>query len=184
MTHDVVDVILQDHRELERLFDLLLTQPDTRPTLVPVMTALLTAHSRAEEAEVYPAAREAGAEEDVEHSQREHLEAEILAEKVAATDPASPEFEKLLKDLVDGVKHHVGEEEETVLPDMRKRLDDERRAQLGAAFLTAREKYLGEQPDDITKIQLEQQAANIGLSGASGMSKSALKKSLEDEAEL
>src|SRR5581483_9146525 len=82
VAHDVIELILQDHRELERLFDLLVTQPDTRPTLVPVMTALLTAHSRAEEAEVYPAAREAGGEADVEHSQREHLEADILAEKV------------------------------------------------------------------------------------------------------
>ena len=184
MSQDVVDLILQDHRELERLFDLLLTQPDTRPTLVPVMTALLTAHSRAEESEVYPAAREAGDAEDVEHSQREHLEAEILAEKVAATDPAAPEFEKLLRSLIDGVNHHVGEEEKTVLPSMRQHIDAQRRIQLGEDFLAARGRHLGEQPGEATKASLEQQAVNAGIAGASSMSKTTLKTALEDEAEL
>ena len=50
-TADVVDLIMQDHREVERLFEELRTSPDKRPNLVPVLTALLTAHSRAEEAE-------------------------------------------------------------------------------------------------------------------------------------
>jgi hemerythrin superfamily protein len=55
---DVVDLIMQDHREVECLFGLMQSQ---RPMLVPVVTSLLVAHSRAEEAEVYPVARgEAG----------------------------------------------------------------------------------------------------------------------------
>jgi hypothetical protein len=39
-------------------------------------------------------------------------------------------------------------------------------------------------PDDITKAQLQQQAANIDLAGASGMSKDELETKLEGEAEL
>jgi hemerythrin superfamily protein len=66
---DAVDLIMQDHRELERMFDELRNHPDRRRALVPVMATLLFAHSRAVEAEVYPAAREAGGSEDVEHSQ-------------------------------------------------------------------------------------------------------------------
>ena len=47
--------------------------------MLPVVTALLVAHSRAEEAEVYPAARdEAGEADEVEHSQAEHVEAEEI----------------------------------------------------------------------------------------------------------
>lgn len=55
---DVVDLITQDHREVEALFERLEKEPDQRPMLVPVVAALLVAHSRAEEAEVYPAARD------------------------------------------------------------------------------------------------------------------------------
>lgn len=183
MSGDVVDLILKDHRELEKLFDTLLQEPDKRANLVPVMSTLLTAHSRAEESEVYPAARAAGGEEDVEHSQKEHLEADQLAKKLAETDPASDEFPIALKELIDAVTHHVQEEETTVLPGMRERIDSAERDQLGAAFLAAREKHLGEQPDDITKAQLEQQAANVGLSGAASQTKADLKENLEQQAE-
>ncbi|GAA3656568.1 hypothetical protein GCM10022237_15800 [Nocardioides ginsengisoli] len=183
MGDDVVDLIMSDHRELERLFDTLENEPDKRAALLPVMTTLLTAHSRAEESEVYPAAREAGGEDDVQHSQQEHLLADQLAEKLAATDPDSDAFPAALKELVDAVKHHVEEEETTVLPGMRERLDDARRAELGQAFLSAREEHLGQQPGEVSKAELNQQAANAGISGASSMSKSELKSELEDAAE-
>jgi hemerythrin superfamily protein len=183
MDSNVVDLIMNDHRELERIFDQLMTQPDKRPTLVPVMIALLTAHSRAEEAEVYPAASEAGGDEDVEHSQKEHLEADQLAAKVADTDFDSPEFPEALTKLIEAVKHHVEEEESSVLPGMRENLEPARLDELGQAFLRSRQEHLGDMPDDITKAELEQQAANVGLSGASAMSKDELKSSLEDQAE-
>jgi hypothetical protein len=183
MDTNVVDLIMNDHRELERIFDKLMTQPDQRPTLVPVMITLLTAHSRAEEAEVYPAAAEAGGSEDVQHSQKEHLEADQLAAAVAEADFDAPGFDTALQRLVDAVKHHVEEEESTVLPGMRQRMEPARLDELGEAFLRSRSEYLGDMPDDITKEQLEQQAANAEVSGASGMSKDELKSTLEEEAE-
>jgi hypothetical protein len=82
------------------------------------------------------------------------------------------------------VKHHVEEEESTVLPGMRENMDAARLDELGQAFLSARAEHLGEMPDDITKAQLQQQAANIDLAGASGMSKDELETKLEGEAEL
>jgi hemerythrin superfamily protein len=183
MDSNVVDLIMNDHRELERIFDQLMTQPDKRQNLVPVMITLLTAHSRAEESEVYPAAAGAGGSEDVEHSQKEHLEADQLAAKVADTDYDSPEFPEALKKLIDAVKHHVEEEETTVLPGMRENLDASRLDELGQAFLRSRAEHLGDMPDDITKSELLQQAENAEVSGVSGMSKEQLKSKLEDEAE-
>lgn len=184
MSGDVVDLILQDHRELEKMFETLLNEPDKRAGLVPVMITLLTAHSRAEESQVYPAAREAGGAEDVEHSQQEHLEADRLAARLMEIDPASDEFPEALKELVEAVTHHVEEEEETVLPGMRERLDSSRREELGRAFLTSRQEHLGEEPADVTKDDLEQQAHNVGVTGASSMSKEELKSTLEDKAEI
>jgi hemerythrin superfamily protein len=71
MSGDVVDLIMADHREVERLFEDLKRHPENRPLVVPVLSALLTAHSRAEEAEVYPVAKaEAHETDEVAHSQQ------------------------------------------------------------------------------------------------------------------
>ena len=42
MPIDVVDLIMQDHREVERLFEELKENPEKRPNLLPVLTTLLT----------------------------------------------------------------------------------------------------------------------------------------------
>ncbi|HUS22103.1 MAG TPA: hemerythrin domain-containing protein [Aeromicrobium sp.] len=180
---NVVDLILTDHRELKRLFDQLQNQPDARATTLPVMVSLLTAHSRAEEAEVYPAANDAGVDKDVEHSQKEHLECDQLAADLAATAVDAPDFEDKLSKLVDAVTHHMEEEETTVLPEMRSLLSAERLDELGEAFLASREAHLGKMPEDITKDELEQQAANANLSGASAKSKEELTQDLKAAAE-
>ncbi|MFL6124697.1 hemerythrin domain-containing protein [Actinophytocola sp.] len=178
MSGDVVDLIMQDHREVERLFDELKQHPDKRPLLVPVLASILTAHSRAEEAEVYPAAKKAGEEDEVEHSQHEHAEAEELLAKLVETDPESPDFEPALDELVESVTHHVEEEESSVLPGMRERLDDARREELGRAFAASRAKHMGDMPGQATLAELRQQAANMGVSGASSMSKEQLRREL------
>lgn len=183
MSGDVVDLILQDHREVERLFDELKNHPEKRPNLVPVLTTLLTAHSRAEEAEVYPAAaNEAGEADDVAHSQEEHVEADQLLEKLAAIEPTSPQFDAALNKLVNAVTHHVEEEETKVLPGMKSGLSDARRVELGAAFAASRKEHLGQQPADTTKDQLLQQARNADVSGVSGLGKEELKDKLREEA--
>jgi hemerythrin-like domain-containing protein len=184
MPGDVVDLIMQDHREVERLFDELKENPDKRPNLLPVLTTLLTAHSRAEEAEVYPvAAAEAGEKEEVSHSQQEHIEADQLLAKLAKTDPMSADFDKALQNLIDAVSHHVEEEETKVLPGMRANLSDQRRTELGDAFAASRKEHLGEQPGDMTKDQLSQQATNADLDGTSGLTKDQLQKKVQDAAD-
>lgn len=182
MPYDVVDLILQDHREVERLFEELRTDPATRPGLVPVLVTLLTAHSRAEEAEVYPAAREAGGADDVAHSQEEHVECDQLLAELAAADPDSPDFDAALVRVVKAVSHHLEEEETTVLPHMRQRLTEERRAELGTAFLDSRAGHLGAGPEDITKAELEQQAANAQMTGAGAQDKAELRENLREQA--
>jgi hemerythrin superfamily protein len=184
MPDDVVDLIMQDHREVERLFDELKDNPEKRTNLLPVLTTLLTAHSRAEEAEVYPvAAAEAGEKEEVSHSQQEHIEADQLLAKLAKTDPASADFDKALQNLIDAVSHHVEEEETKVLPGMRSNLSDERRADLGQAFAASRKQHLGEQPGEMTREQLAQQASNADIPGTSGLSKDKLLRKVESKAE-
>lgn len=181
--NDVVELILKDHREVERLFEQLRTDPASRPGSLPVLTTLLFAHSRAEEADVYPAvADEVGATEHVAHSQEEHVEADELLAKLADTDPDSADFLTVLEEVVTSVSHHIEEEEETVLADMRTGLSAERRAELGEAFLATREQHLGDQPDDITRDELRTQAANMEVSTPSGATKDEIQAKLREEA--
>ncbi|MCE7011415.1 hemerythrin domain-containing protein [Kibdelosporangium philippinense] len=177
---DVVDMIMDDHREVERLFNELKNSPGKRPLLTPVMCALLVAHSRAEESEVYPVAKkEAGETDEVEHSQQEHAEAEKLLAELAKADPTSSRYEELLDKVIESVTHHVEEEESNVLPGMRSQLDSDRLSQLAEKFAASRAKHLGEMPGQATKGELLQQARNAGISGASGMSREQLTEALQ-----
>ncbi len=179
---DVVDLIMADHREVERLFDVLQNEPDKRALTLPELSALFVAHSRAEEAEVYPVARgEAGETDEVAHSQGEHAQAEELLAQLKATDPHDPSFETKLNDFVEAVQHHVDEEESEVLPGLRDRLDDARREELGKAFAASREQHIGEQPGDEKKQELLIQARNAGIEGAAGMSKEELTQALKSQ---
>ncbi|WP_214322914.1 hemerythrin domain-containing protein [Nonomuraea sediminis] len=176
---DAVDMIMADHREVERLFELLKVQKDQRPLVMPTLAAMLTAHSRAEEAEVYPVARDDAAQSDqIAHSQEEHAKAEDLLGRLMDCDPQSADFDTVLHELVEAVKHHVEEEERTVLPGMRESLSDERRQQLGEAFALSRAKHLGEMPGEATREELVRQAQNLGMQGASSMSKEELRRRL------
>jgi hemerythrin superfamily protein len=181
---NVVDLIMNDHREVEQLFTRLQNEPDQRAGLLPVLTTLLTAHSRAEEAEVYPVAKEeAGETEEVAHSQEEHLEAEQLLARLAQTDPTSPDFETALTEAMQAIQHHVQEEESKVLPGLREQIDEQRLAQLGELFLAVRAQHLGDQPVvDLTREAMITQANNAGITGASSMSKSELEKELKAHA--
>lgn len=178
MSGDVIDLIMQDHREVEDLFEKLQHDPDVRAGLTPILVTLLAAHSRAEEAEVYPIARdEAGEAEDVAHSQEEHLLADRLLAELSECDPFGSAYENKLAEVVDAVGHHVEEEEKTVLPGLRSGLDDARRAELGEAFLKSRQEHLGDMPQDITRDELRRQATNADIS-ASGKDKQALQDEL------
>jgi hypothetical protein len=184
MSTDVVDLIMTDHREVERLFEIMTRQPETRVLHFPVLCALLISHSRAEESEVYPVARdEAGETDEVAHSQEEHAEAEELLERMAAMDPTSREFDKALEDLVAAVTHHLHEEESTVLPGIREGLSDQRRTELADAFVTARAAHLGDRPGAATKEELKLQARNAGLDGISNSSKAEIKQTLREQAQ-
>jgi hemerythrin superfamily protein len=178
-----VELIMADHREVERLFAELKESPAKRPLVLPVLSALLTAHSRAEEAEVYPVAKsEAGETEEVAHSQEEHEQAEEILVRLNAADPQSSEFDAVLQELVDAVTHHVEEEESNVLPGMQAGLDDTRRMELGTAFAASRASHLGDQPGKASRKELEMQARNMNVSGTSEMNKARLAEEVKKKA--
>ncbi|MFE1551912.1 hemerythrin domain-containing protein [Streptomyces sp. NPDC058718] len=142
---DVVAVILKDHRTMEDLFRRMRSVEADRAKALEEFSALLIAHGEAEEAEVYGALKRFKNvdDEEVEHGEKEHTEGnEALLALLEVDDVGSEEWDGRLEDLVEAVTHHVDEEERTILNAARENVPDERRAELGAAFLKERAEQL------------------------------------------
>ncbi|MDQ4110090.1 MAG: hemerythrin domain-containing protein, partial [Actinomycetota bacterium] len=154
-------------------------------SLVEQLVEMLSRHDAVETQLLYPARRGVDERGDglADHSLEEHQRVRELLKSVDRADPADPEVFARFQECLDAVQHHVEEEESSVLPGMRQNLSEERLAELGRAFLESREQHLGEMPDDITKAEMEQQAANADIAGASSQSKDELASTLNSAAE-
>ncbi|WP_405982942.1 hemerythrin domain-containing protein [Streptomyces sp. NBC_00158] len=142
---DVVEVILKDHRTMEELFRKMRSVEDDRAGALKRFSALLIAHGEAEETEVYSALKRFRNvdDEEVEHGVEEHDEGnKALLALLEVEEVGSDDWDSKLEDLVEAVSHHVDEEERTILNGARENVPDERRTELGAAFLKERGKQL------------------------------------------
>ncbi|MFC7923254.1 hemerythrin domain-containing protein [Streptomyces cinereoruber] len=142
---DVVAAILEDHRTMEDLFRRMRSVEADRAAALKEFSALLIAHGEAEEAEVYGALKRFKNvdDEEVDHGTEEHQQGnEALLALLEVDEVGSEEWDERLEKLVEAVTHHLDEEERTILNDARENVPDERRAELGAAFLKERARQL------------------------------------------
>ncbi|OQQ13171.1 cation-binding protein [Streptomyces sp. M41(2017)] len=143
--HDVVEMILKDHRRMEDLLRRMRSVEADRAKALEQFSALLIAHGEAEESQVYGALKRFKDvdDEEVEHGAEEHHEgnAALLA-LLEVSEVGSDTWDTRLEALAQAVSHHLDEEERTILNGARESVPDERRAELGAAFLQEREKQL------------------------------------------
>jgi hemerythrin superfamily protein len=154
-TDDIVELILADHREFERLFRALRNREEDRAARRRELADLLVAHAEAEEREVYPKLerRAPEAQEEIEHSHEEHAEGhEKLLDLLRVEDVDAEDFEEALEELVETVTHHLDEEERDVLNPARENVSDEERAELGRAFLRVRGELLEGTPGDVDNV--------------------------------
>ncbi|MEU6300135.1 hemerythrin domain-containing protein [Streptomyces erythrochromogenes] len=153
---DVVAVILKDHRTMEELFRRMRSVEADREAAREQFAALLIAHGEAEETRVYGALKRFRDidDDEVEHGEEEHAEGnEALLKLLEVDDVGSEEWDERLEDLVKAVTHHLDEEERTILNGARENVPDERRAELGAAFLEEREKQLASDCGSIENVR-------------------------------
>lgn len=153
---DVVDLILADHREFERLFRELRNRDADRASVLRDLADLLVAHAMAEESEVYPGLRAQipSEAEEIHHSVEEHAEGnEALARLQAVKDVDSDEFEDALEELVELVTHHIDEEEREVLNAARESVAERTRLDLGEGFMRARLGWLQTGPGSPEKVR-------------------------------
>ena len=141
---DLVDILVTDHNEVEKAF----TEyergglaDERRRNLVDHIITELVRHSVAEEQYLYPAAREVLpdgnklADEEV----KEHAEAEKVMKQLESLDPSESEFDRLTRQLISDIRHHVSEEEGELFPRLQQACTSEQLMDLGKKISMAKQ---------------------------------------------
>jgi hemerythrin superfamily protein len=136
MSGDLITVLGEDHRAVERVFDELQSRdggPAQRSALAQHVITELVHHAVAEERHLYPLVRrelpDGDARADREIS--EHAEAERVMGDLEAVEPDDHRFETLLAELIGQVRNHIEEEEHELFPRLLQAVPDDVLRELG-----------------------------------------------------
>jgi hemerythrin superfamily protein len=141
-THDgdAVDMLLEQHQEIRRLFtEVENAAPDRRQQVFDQLRRLLAVHETAEEQVVHPAARRAVPDGDHvvdERLQEENAAKQVLAE-LEGMDASSPQFMSRFVQLRDAVLAHAEHEEREEFPQLRAHVNDRQRSMMATGLKTA-----------------------------------------------
>ncbi len=142
MQNDPIAIIKNDHKEVEALFkeyeDLGDTAAVSKRKTVDAIINLLSVHAEMEEAVCYPVFKDVFNKEDdkmVDEAYVEHAGAKRLLEDLKTLEPDQPEFDASVKVLMEQIRHHVKEEENELLPEVKKEVPEETLEVMGADML-------------------------------------------------
>lgn len=142
---NIITLIKEDHKPLKEGIRILTSdssKPSEKKSALVKFLRDLKIHAKAEEMSLYH--NEAGEKEvrdEVLEGYVEHAVAESLSrslEKHNMLTELSDEVLAKAKVLAELVKHHVEEEEEELLPDVKKAEDEDRLIELGKLYLQAK----------------------------------------------
>jgi len=150
MDTDVIDLLSEDHRKVEELFEDYESskdeaEDDAKAELVATICLELTIHSTVEEEIFYPAARAALDDEDsdmLDEAEVEHMSVKVLIADLADMQPSDALYDAKVKVLSEYVKHHVQEEEGEIFPSVRESEMD--LAALGEEVATRKQELIDE----------------------------------------
>src|SRR4051812_879036 len=136
---DVIEILEQDHREVEQMFTELESlrgastedAKSRRKDLADQVTIELVRHSVAEEVLVYPQVERKVSADEAEHAREEHAEAEETMRKLEKLDADDPAFDDELATLMAEIRHHIEDEEGQMFAHMRQVIDADELRKLG-----------------------------------------------------
>ena len=138
---DVIDELTTDHREAVQLLEdiAMSTDPGERRDLTDAAISEIVRHAVAEEMYVYPAMREhlPDGDDAVEHDVQEHKQLEEVMKRLEAT-PDGEEFDALIRDLAEKLRHHAHDEETDQFPQLRKQVPREKLIELREKVIAAK----------------------------------------------
>lgn len=112
---DALDLLNEDHREVQGYFDEYegLEDEAEKGELAQKICMMLTVHTRLEEEIFYPAARKAIKDDDLlDEALVEHEGAKRLIAEIEAMEPGKGLYDAKVKVLGEQVRHHIEEEED------------------------------------------------------------------------
>jgi hemerythrin-like domain-containing protein len=138
--NDPMRILKADHREVEQLLNKLVDTDEgpERESLISEVTMKLTAHMEMEESMIYPLVAERIGQEDEEEGQTEHRLVREGLERLTSMSEI-PGFGAAVEMLKGGISHHVEEEENEILPELKDALDKETWNGLGDQIAAAKE---------------------------------------------
>ncbi|MFY1830760.1 hemerythrin domain-containing protein [Myxococcus fulvus] len=123
---DVIDLLIQQHREVDALFLAFRNAADdtSRKELCIQLAEALMLHSTIEERWVYPKATRVVGDEKIQHAEEEHQEmTRLLGDIVRMRDDMNAV--KMKVDALEKVvKRHVADEEKNILPQVAKNVTE------------------------------------------------------------
>jgi hemerythrin superfamily protein len=124
-TANALDLLKEDHEKVKKAFKQFekmdRSDPESCRELVERVCADLRVHTTLEEEIVYPAVREAIADDDIMNEAAvEHETAKMLIEQLENMEPDDPNYFATFTVLGEYVMHHVKEEEGEMFPQARK----------------------------------------------------------------
>ena len=128
-----LDLLTQQHREVDSLFDQInaAATEGERYSLFEEVAEELAMHTKIEEQLFYPAVKFDDTMDILKDSVKEHLEAKRILVELMDSEPEDNTFDTKFQDLVNGIKHHVNEEENELFPKVREHFDDGQLDDLG-----------------------------------------------------
>lgn len=138
---NALKVLEQDHQKVKGLFQELRRASDQnkRKKLFDKIDTELEIHAHIEETVFYPAIEQhEELSEMVAEALEEHQEAKALLEELEEMGPESHEFGSTVQELMEGVEHHVQEEEGEMFPKVREVFHEDELDQLGQDLESAK----------------------------------------------
>lgn len=133
---NAVDMLKQQHREVEKLFDQFeeAESAEARRDAFNEIADALAVHATIEERHFYPTVKDLETEEILVESVEEHLEVKRAIAELLRMDAAADQFGAKVKDLREDVEHHVEEEEGELFPKVERLFDEVALERLGAVM--------------------------------------------------
>src|SRR5437773_8021141 len=130
---DVIDVLIEDHRKVQELFEALGINVGDRSGFAHQLSQSLRQHTSAEEAIVYPAICAALPDMGGQMTAaiEEHHQVEELLNRLDETSGGDSSFDQLIGEIRDNVERHVAEEETQVFPRFREATSEDERMRIG-----------------------------------------------------
>jgi hemerythrin superfamily protein len=138
---NALEILKQDHQKVKALFQEMGRASDRnkRKELFDKIDTELAIHAHIEETLFYPTIEQhEELSEMVAEALEEHQEAKALLEELEELGPDSHEFGSKLQELMEGVEHHVEEEEGEMFPTVRELFDEGQLEQLGQELESAK----------------------------------------------